>query len=161
MREIRFVAYVHLRNRSIAKDTPSFIQPWSHGYSATTLECEGVTPGDEKVRRATVIAESADKKAIAAKSVAESAGHFYENFTDGSKRDWPTVLFSLQSFPSLLCRQSCGSWWRTFHSSTLCSASSISATVICSVETQGPCGAHSHFCAVSARLYVRLLSPLS
>jgi hypothetical protein len=62
MREIRFVAYVHLRNRSIAKDTPSFIQPWSHGYSATTLECEGVTPGDEKVRRATVIAESADKK---------------------------------------------------------------------------------------------------
>ena len=62
MREIRFVAYVHLRNRWIAKDTPSFIQPWSHGYSATTLECEGVTPGDEKVRRATVIAESADKK---------------------------------------------------------------------------------------------------
>ena len=62
MREIRFVAYVHLRNRWIAKDTPSFIQPWSHGYSATTLECEGVTPGDEKVRRATVIAESAGKK---------------------------------------------------------------------------------------------------
>ena len=81
MREIRFVAYVHLRNRWIAKDTPSFIQPWSHGYSATTLECEGVTPGDEKVRRATVIAESADKKAIAAKSVAESAGHFYEYAT--------------------------------------------------------------------------------
>jgi hypothetical protein len=62
MREIRFVAYVHFRNRRIAKDTPSFIQPWSHGYSDTTLECEGVTPGDEKVRRATVIAESADKK---------------------------------------------------------------------------------------------------
>jgi hypothetical protein len=86
MREIRFVAYVHLRNRWIAKDTPSFIQPWSHGYSATTLECEGVTPGDEKVRRATVIAESADKKSDCCKIRCRIGRPLLRvrHFTDGS-----------------------------------------------------------------------------